>query len=193
MTIFEFVFSLYSLLFGLALTQVFAGFGNTLQERHKIRAGWLTPLLGLFVIMDLTSFWATGWDMRNMFRPDFLYLLCGVLLAGLYYLAARLVFPRNFAEWADFDVYYFRHKKWVFGSILFVNSVAVAVLVAGGDPYVRSELGVPDLVSYFIPLIALLAVRNKRWNIALLVLLLTRYAVFPPLEALGIGATTQVI
>ena len=57
MSNFEFVFSLYSLLFGLALAQVFAGFGNTLQERYKIRIGWLTPLLGLFVILDLTSFW----------------------------------------------------------------------------------------------------------------------------------------
>jgi hypothetical protein len=36
MSNFEFVVSLYSLLFGLALAQVFGGFGNTLQERHKI-------------------------------------------------------------------------------------------------------------------------------------------------------------
>jgi hypothetical protein len=115
-TVFEFVFSLYSLLFGLALTQVFAGFGNTLQERHKLKIGWLTPLLGLFVILDLTSFWEIGWELRDMSnRPYFLYLLAGVLLAGIYYLAARLVFPRNFAEWPDFDVYYFRHKQWVIG------------------------------------------------------------------------------
>ena len=97
-SIFEFVFSLYSLLFGLALAQVFAGLGNTLQERHKVKIGWLTPLLGLFVTIDITSFWAIGWEMRGMLRPDFLYLLCGVLLAGIYYLAALLVFPKNFAE-----------------------------------------------------------------------------------------------
>jgi hypothetical protein len=30
LTVFEFVFPLYSLLFGLALAQVFGGFGNTL-------------------------------------------------------------------------------------------------------------------------------------------------------------------
>src|SRR5579884_2746777 len=99
MTIFEFVFSLYSLLFGLALAQVFGGFGNTLQERHKLKVGWLTPLLGLFVIFDLTSFWEIGWQLRDAFdRPYFLFMLIGVLLAGIYYLAARLVFPRNLAE-----------------------------------------------------------------------------------------------
>ena len=187
MTIFEFVFSLYSLLFGLALAQVFAGFGNVLQERHKIKVGWLTPLLGLFVVMDLTSFWATGWAMKDMFRPDFLYLLCGVLVAGIYYLAARLVFPRNFVEWPDFDVYYFRHKQWVFGGVVSCNLVAVALLVAVGSSFMRSPLGIANAIIYFVPLIGLLVVRNKRANIALLVILLAKYAVMPLLGVLGVG------
>jgi hypothetical protein len=192
MTIVEFVFSFYSLLFGLALAQVFAGFGNALQERHKIKLGWLTPLLGLFVTMDVTSFWAIGWDLKDMFRPDFLFLLCGVLLAGIYYLAARLVFPRNFVEWPDFDVYYFRHKQLVFGGILFCNIVAAAFGLATGERYLRSPLGVVNLVTYFIPLIALLAVRSKRANIALVLVLLARYGIFPELEVLGVGMQTQL-
>jgi hypothetical protein len=191
-TIFEFVFSLYSLLFGLALAQVFAGFGNTLQERHKIKVGWLTPLLGLFVIMDLTSFWATGWGMREMFRPDFLFLLCGVLVAGIYYLAARLVFPRDFVEWPDFDVYYFRHNQLVFGCILLCNVVAVTLLVGVGDPFMHSPLGFANDLTYFVPLLALLTVRNKRANIALLVFLLARYAVFPLFLVLGVGMHSKL-
>jgi hypothetical protein len=192
MTIFEFVFSLYSLLFGLALAQVFAGLGNTLQERHKIKIGWLTPLLGLFVTFDITSFWAIGWEMRDMFRPDFLYLLCGVLLAGIYYLAARLVFPRDFLEWPDFDVYYFRHRQWVFGGILFCNLVALSVSLALGSRFFRSPLGVINLVTYFIPLVALLAVRNRRANIALLLVLLVRYAIIPELAVLGVGMHSEL-
>ena len=192
MTIFEFVFSLYSLLFGLALAQVFAGFGNTLQERHRIKVGWLTPLLGLFVIMDLTSFWATGWGMREMFRPDFLYLLCGVLVAGIYYLAARLVFPRNFVEWPEFDVYYFRHSQLVFGGILLCNVVAVTLLIAVGNPFMHSPLGLANNLTYFVPLIALLVVRNERANIALLLFLLARYAVFPLFAIFGVGMNSKL-
>ena len=192
MTIFEFVFSLYSLLFGLALAQVFAGLGNTLQERHKIKIGWLTPLLGLFVTIDITSFWAIGWEMRDMFRPDFLYLLCGVLLAGIYYLAARLVFPRDFVEWPDFDVYYFRHRRWVLGGILFCNLVALSVSVTAGSRFFRSPLGVTNLVTYFIPLVALLVVRNRRANIALLLVLLVRYAIIPELAVLGVGMHSEL-
>ncbi len=183
MTVFEFIFSLYSLLFGLALAQVFAGFGNTLQERHKIKVGWLTPLLGLFVILDLTSFWEIAWELRwiGAGRPYFLYLICAVTLAGIYYLAARLVFPRNFVEWPDFDVYYLRHKQWVFGGILFCNVIASGVMLTGSDflHFVQSPLGFLNLFTYFILLIGLLAVKNKRANIVLLLLMLARYAVFP--------------
>lgn len=193
MSVFEFVFSLYSLLFGLALAQVFGGFGNVLQERHKLKVGWLTPLLGLFVILDLTSFWEIAWQLRDVIeRPAILILMLGVLVAGIYYLAARLVFPRNFAEWPDFDVYYFRHKNWVFGGILFCNIVAAVVLTALGKPFIRLPLGFANDLSYFALLIALLAVRSKRANIVLLLLLLTRYAVFPVLGFLQIGVHSRV-
>ena len=193
MTVFEFVFSLYSLLFGLALAQVFGGFGNTLQERHKLKVGWLTPLLGLFVILDLTSFWEIGWQLRDMFaRPYFLFLISGVLLAGIYYLAAKLVFPRDFVEWPDFDVYYFRHKQWVLGGILFCNVIATVVVTAAGIPFIRLPLGLANDLTYFALLIALLVVRDKRANIVLLLLMLARYAVFPLLFFLHIGVHGRV-
>jgi hypothetical protein len=193
MTVFEYVFSLYSLLFGLALAQVFGGFGNALQERHKIHIGWLTPLLGLFVIVDLTSFWEIGWELRGMSgRPYFLYLLAGVLLAGIYYLAARLVFPRNFVEWPDFDVYYFKHKHWVFGGILLCNVVASVVLLTIGSPFMHLPIGFANDLVYFVVLIALLAVRNKRANIALLMVMLAKDAVVPLLAFLRIGMHGRV-
>jgi hypothetical protein len=194
MTVFEFVFSLYSLLFGLALAQVFGGFGNTLQERHKLHVGWLTPLLGLFVILDLTSFWEIGWQMRGITRPYFLFLIGCVLVAGIYYLAARLVFPRNFEEWPDFDVYYFRHKQWVFGGILLCNVAAVAGLVAvpHAAPFLRSSIGFFNFLTYFVLLIALLAVRTRRASIVLLLLMLSRYAIFPVLVLLKVGLHGRV-
>lgn len=193
MTVFEYVFSLYSLLFGLALAQVFGGFGNTLQERHKLKVGWLTPLLGLFVIVDLTSFWEIGWELRGISgRPYFLYLLGGVLLAGIYYSAARLVFPRDFSEWPDFDDYYLRHKQWVIGGILLCNVVATAVVTAIGSRFVHLPLGFANDLIYFVVLVALLSVRNKRTNIALLIMMLAKDAIVPALAFLGIGMHGQL-
>lgn len=193
MTVFEYVFSLYSLLFGLALAQVFGGFGNALQERHKLKVGWLTPLLGLFVIVDLTSFWEIGWELRGMSgRPYFLYLLGGVLLAGIYYLAARLVFPKNFGEWPDFDDYYFLHKQWVIGGILLCNVVATVALTAIGSRFVHLPLGFANDLIYFAVLVALLNVRNKRTNIVLLIVMLAKDAIVPVLAVFGIGMHSQL-
>jgi hypothetical protein len=171
---------------------VFGGFGNTLQERHKLKVGWLTPLLGLFVILDLTSFWEIGWQMRGISRPYFLFLMGCVLMAGIYYLAARLVFPRNFVEWPDFDVYYFRHKQWVYGGILLCNVIAAAGLLATGSIFMRTPTGFTNDLTYFVLLIALLAVRGKRASIVLLILMLSRYAVLPLLTFLGIGMHSRL-
>src|SRR5437763_13270346 len=114
-----------------------------------------------------------------MSRPAFLYLVCGVLLAGVYYLAARLVFPRNLAEWPDFDVYYFRHKHWVLDGILFCNNVAVLIMISAGTSFVRPPLRLVNDALYFILLVALLVIKDKRVNLALLVGLLAKYAVIP--------------
>jgi hypothetical protein len=123
----------------------------------------------------------------DMTRPYFIYLICGVLVAGVYYLAARLVFPRNLVEWPDFDVYYFRHKQWVFGGILLCNLVAAAGLLAVHAPFMRSPVGFANFLTYFVLLIALLAVRGKRASIVLLILMLARYAVFPVLTLVRVG------
>ena len=43
MSNFEFVFSLFGLLLGLALAEVLGGFGTAIQHRRKVKIGWLTP------------------------------------------------------------------------------------------------------------------------------------------------------
>ena len=98
----------------------------------------------------------------------------------------------NFHEWPDFDVYYFRHRQWVFGGILLCNLVALSVSFVLGSRFLRSPLGVANLVTYFIPLVALLAVRNRRANIALLLVLLVRYAIIPELAVLGVGMHSEL-
>ena len=66
MSQFEFIFSLYSLLLGLSLVELLSGLGRTVKARlhtdsttvDAFRIGWLTPMLGLFVMLDLLSFWS---------------------------------------------------------------------------------------------------------------------------------------
>ena len=69
MSNFEFVFSLFGLLLGLALAEVLGGFGTAIQSRKKVRIGWLTPLMALLVALDITSFWMIAWSVRTTCEP----------------------------------------------------------------------------------------------------------------------------
>ncbi len=55
---FDLVFAAFGLLLGLAISEVLGGFSRALKLKRgakPVRIGWLTPLLGLFVLLDLTS------------------------------------------------------------------------------------------------------------------------------------------
>ena len=119
MTQFEFIFALYALLLGLSLVEVLSGLGRTLELRfakdasdaggESFSIGWLTPLLAIFVILDLLSFWMFSWTVRDVMAVNPATLLAVVGFASAYYLAARLVFPGDperfrasyFADYAE--------------------------------------------------------------------------------------------
>lgn len=184
MSNFEFVFSLFGLLLGLGLAEVLGGFGNTLQERDKIKVGWLTPLLGLLVALDLTSFWWFAWSVRNSVPANYLALLAGLLIFGTYYLVARLVFPRDHAQWPDFDDYYFRQKKWVLGGVVGCNVAASAATVALGAPLFGSVYSMVSLPLFYLLAMAAIFARGRTISVVLLSLLAAEYLVFPVLTAL---------
>ena len=73
MTNFEFVFSLLGLLLGLALANVLSGLSNALQERRKLKVGTLTPLLGLLITLDITSYWTVAWSLRGALQPQLFF------------------------------------------------------------------------------------------------------------------------
>ena len=82
MDAFSFVFSLFSIVLGMALTEVFGGFGKALQSRRKIHIGWLAPMLGAMVALDVSSFWALAWSVREQLPTRLFVLFCGVMLSG---------------------------------------------------------------------------------------------------------------
>jgi hypothetical protein len=118
MSPFELVFALFGLLLGLAIAEVLGGFSRAFKLRRSARAvrvGWLTPLLGLFVILDLTSFWETAYIARDQLSANYPTLVAVLAIVGIYYLAASQIFPDDPEEWPDFDAYYDRNNRIVLG------------------------------------------------------------------------------
>ena len=116
MSAFDLVFALFGLLLGLALCEVLAGFARVLKLKRgarPVRIGWLTPLLGLFVMQDLTSFWGIAFMARDQMDASNLTLVTVLAITGGYYLVASLIFPDDPAYWPDFDLWYDRQNRMV--------------------------------------------------------------------------------
>ena len=125
MSAFEFVFALYSLILGLSLVELLTGLGRTLEfklardaEQRDFRIGWLTPLLAVFVILDLLSFWMFAWLVREEVAADRFTILGVVVFVSAYFLASRLVFPSEPEHFTDLDTHYLRVRRVVFAMLI---------------------------------------------------------------------------
>jgi hypothetical protein len=171
---FEFYFSFYGLLLGLSVAEVAGGCANALGARKAIRLGWLTPLLAIFVLLDISSFWIQAWRVRHQAAITYPAIFIGLAVALAYYLAAALVFPRQLSEWSDLDDHYAAHKRHVLGGVLFANTVVMAVAIAY-RPEIFAQLGSAQDILFYGPLTALLFTRSKLVDAALLVALILFY------------------
>lgn len=191
MSPFELVFAVYGLLLGLAIAEVLGGFSRTLKLKRgarPVRVGWLTPLLGILVVLDLTTFWLIAWEARDQISANYLTLLFVLGIVGIYYLAATLIFPDDPAEWPDFDEWYDRQNRMVIGGLLAANVGSwigqIGLEISAPTPDSELEMSNAEMVVVwagivvFGLLVALLKVKSRKWNVALLATVILLLLVF---------------
>lgn len=115
---FDFAFTLVGLILGLAVAEVLSGLVRTLRKHDFRTVSWLTPMLGLVVICDLTTFWGMLWGFRGNMPNLYQTMAAGVIATGFYYVAASLVFP---SDDTDLDQHYFAHNRKILALIIAVN------------------------------------------------------------------------
>ena len=186
MSQFEFIFSLYSLLLGLSLVELLSGLGRTVKARLHVdeeakagyRSGWLTPLLGLFVMLDLLSFWGAAWAVRDIIAVSGGWMMGTMLFASAYYLAAHLVFPESIPKNGDLDPHYFHVRQIVLGMLFALLLVQLTFYFT--EPTLYARLVNPQALILTAVLIALMTaaffVKSKVMNIIVLSALIVRYA-----------------
>ena len=133
MTEFEFAFSLFGLLLGLCVAEVLGGLGRALEHREDVSIGWLTPMLGAFVLLDLTTYWAALWIDRENVPITPLTLILGTTFAAAYYLVAYLIFPDDPKRHPDLDMHFMHIRRTVLGIILVVFVVQGVLQSFGGS------------------------------------------------------------
>ena len=133
MTAFEFAFSLFGLLLGLCIAEVLGGLGRALEHRENVSIGWLTPMLGAFILLDLTTYWIALWLDRESIPITPLTLILGTAFAAAYYLAANLIFPDDLKRYAALDMNFMRVRRIVLGIALVVFAVQGVLQSFGGS------------------------------------------------------------
>lgn len=188
MTDFEFIFVLYALILGLSLVELLSGLGRALElefareaegKDDSFQIGWLTPLLAIFVMLDLMSFWMFAWTIRPLVSVSPMMLLGVMAFASAYYLAARLVFPSDPELFRRLDTHYFRVSRTIFGILIALVFAQWAFLL--GTPEIReavlSPVGVGLTVLFIAMMGAAMIWRNRHIQAVLLVALSVRYLV----------------
>lgn len=145
MSAFEFFFSFYGLLLGLSVAVIATGLATAIQHRKKIRIGWLTPLLALFVGLDVASFWDSAW--LNFRHLPFSYgmLVAGLAIALVYFIAASLVFPHDLDDGQSLDDHFAANKKVVLLLTIVANFLSLAVMAVSA---IGRENGTMLIVNY---------------------------------------------
>jgi hypothetical protein len=197
---FELVFVLFGIVLGLAVTEVLAGFARVVKlkrsgrvtgggpGRSDVRIGWLTPLLGLFVILDQTSFFMIAYNLQRVLTADYATLVAVMAVAGTYYVASTLIFPDDPEAWPDFDAHYDRQNRFVLAAVLAANLAVVALALAMAAGAVPGEPGATAAAAaqardgggagglanllLFPLLVALIFVKRRAVNVALLAALI---------------------
>ena len=166
--------SLYGLLLGLSVAVVVAGFARLLKARPRVRPGWLITLLGIFIMLDITSFWNGAWRAREWMVPEYGHLFLGMVVISVYYLAASMVFPEKGEKPADFDAHYFENRRAILLAIGFCN-----LAVFGWQDYLSiHEVPLAWWVSvptYYVLLIIAAFTRGRALSIACMAGLITIY------------------
>lgn len=176
MSAFEFIFSFFGLLLGLALAEGLGGLSRALKASHKVRIGWATALLGIFVSCDVVTFWMYGWALRDLLPLNWQVMFGGFIVTGIYYVAASLIFPDDFDEWSDLDRYFDKHYRRVMGAVLLCNVALITTAISlGGTGGLLTVRAVIPTWSFFPVSLLAIAVPNRRIAIACLAWLILLY------------------
>lgn len=183
---FSFLFALYSLMLGLSIVELLGGLGRVLEARltadrgedvQRVTVGWLTPLLAVFVMLDLISFWMAAWTVRDMLTVSGPLVVGLVAFASLYFLAARLVFPSAVTATSNLDTHYFRVHRAVLGLLLLLMLVQLTfyATLPALAALMRHPLVWGTSALFVVLIAAAIWVKGRTISIILLSLMVARY------------------
>lgn len=108
---FEFLFSFYSLLLGLAVANVATGFADIWRGRKDTVVGTATVLLGILILFSAAQQWMSFWRGRDSLTMGPWQILVSIGVALPFVFISRAMLPREQDAWQSLDDYYMAHNR----------------------------------------------------------------------------------
>ena len=126
MTAFDFSFSFYGIILGLSVAAIAIGAARAFKHRRTVPVGWKTPLLATFAALDIATFWDAAWTNFRHLHFSYGLLVAGLLMAGVYFIAANLIFPEAEEKVESLDDHFWANRRAVLLLLVVANLLMVA-------------------------------------------------------------------
>jgi hypothetical protein len=156
MTGFEFLFSFYSLLLGLAVARVATGLADSWRMRAYTSFGASTLLLGLLILFRVAQQWLSFWGAREHLTMGPWQVLTGMGMSLPYIFISQAMFPQERDSCADLDDYYLQNSRSMLLVLLAPSVVSLTYNV------VDHGLNWGYAITYALPLLLLIALSFSR-------------------------------
>lgn len=126
---FEFFFTFYGLLLGLAAAEILSSLGAYVRSRSLRTIEVQSALLATLTFLVICSTWLEAWWMRETFELSLASMLPPIAVATAYYLAAVVVLPKEQSDYDDMAGYFARRKNFVVGMLLTAEVVVLIMFL----------------------------------------------------------------
>lgn len=107
---FEYLFSFYGLLLGLAAANVATGFADMWRERREVAVGISPPLLALIILLGAMNLWLRFWSVRESIEFGAWSLIIMTCVALPYVFLSRAMFQPAGAT-GSLEEHYLVHRR----------------------------------------------------------------------------------
>jgi hypothetical protein len=119
MSVFEYLGVLVSVIVGLGITHVLAGFSKMIHRRDTLKVYWVHVFWSINLLIQIVAVWWGMFWWSSLTQWSFFQFLFIVSYAILLFLGAGMLYPWTVPDDFDFEHHYFHNRRWFFG-ILFV-------------------------------------------------------------------------
>jgi hypothetical protein len=124
---FDYLFTFYGRLLGIAVANVAIGFADMWRDCGKIAVGYCPPLLGTIVMLGGMNVWLTMWHVRQDVAVGAWQMLAATGVAMPYVFISRAMFPGAEKETElSLEEHYLRHRVLIL-LVLLVPPIVSAV------------------------------------------------------------------